>query len=115
MGAWIEISRHLMNCLRFRVAPLVGAWIEILILTAMKNLIVAPLVGAWIEIQKLKPSEEEYIVAPLVGAWIEILPLISVVTSSQSLLSWERGLKCTLITEYWLVKKSLLSWERGLK
>ena len=28
--------------------------------------------GAWIEIQKVKPSEEEYIVAPLVGAWIEI-------------------------------------------
>ena len=33
---------------------------------------VAPLVGAWIEIQKVKPSEEEYIVAPLVGAWIEM-------------------------------------------
>ena len=54
-------------------------------------------------------------VAPLVGAWIEILAIAVDGEPLQSLLSWERGLKCTLITEYWLVKKSLLSWERGLK
>ena len=56
--------------------------------------LVAPLVGAWIEIQKVKPSEEEYIVAPLVGAWIEI-PRIGTMRADRvlSLLSWERGLK----------------------
>ena len=36
------------------VAPLVGAWIEILHLTFILSTIdVAPLVGAWIEISKL--------------------------------------------------------------
>ena len=56
------------------VAPLVGAWIEILInvveLKRDKN--VAPLVGAWIEIQMINCQKENYHVAPLVGAWIEI-------------------------------------------
>ena len=34
-----------------QVAPLVGAWIEIFLLTSeIKRKIVAPLVGAWIEI-----------------------------------------------------------------
>ena len=34
-----------------KVAPLVGAWIEILdVLATYKDEIVAPLVGAWIEI-----------------------------------------------------------------
>ena len=56
------------------VAPLVGAWIEIVSLAIVALIItVAPLVGAWIEmpiafIALLKSS-----VAPLVGAWIEIL------------------------------------------
>ena len=36
------------------VAPLVGAWIEILILVlTYTNISVAPLVGAWIEIKSL--------------------------------------------------------------
>ena len=34
---------------------------------------VAPLVGAWIEIALLSTSKTLYFVAPLVGAWIEIL------------------------------------------
>ena len=34
---------------------------------------VAPLVGAWIEIIGTEKMPIEYIVAPLVGAWIEIL------------------------------------------
>ena len=35
----------------FTVAPLVGAWIEILVyITAIDPQLVAPLVGAWIEI-----------------------------------------------------------------
>ena len=34
---------------------------------------VAPFVGAWIEIVRVKKGEGEKIVAPFVGAWIEIL------------------------------------------
>ena len=33
---------------------------------------VAPLVGAWIEIQGLRDPRIKVVVAPLVGAWIEI-------------------------------------------
>ena len=35
---------------------------------------VAPLVGAWIEILPVHSEESMYGVAPLVGAWIEIIP-----------------------------------------
>ena len=57
-----------------KVAPLVGAWIEIFVsqkLSAKAR--VAPLVGAWIEILNSKRISEIFKVAPLVGAWIEIL------------------------------------------
>ena len=37
---------------------------------------VAPLVGAWIEIIKYSKDTGEVAVAPLVGAWIEILYLM---------------------------------------
>ncbi len=83
---------------RNRVAPLVGAWIEIAVITFdISSSAVAPLVGAWIEIpkalnyrrcQRSLPSWErglKYVsacsfsrilkVAPLVGAWIEICPV----------------------------------------
>ena len=36
---------------------------------------VAPLVGAWIEIEKMVRSTQQEKVAPLVGAWIEIMCL----------------------------------------
>ena len=78
------------------VAPLVGAWIEILKighnLSVMGSLpswerglkylhgygrmgcrAVAPLVGAWIEICGSVTKYSRNSVAPLVGAWIEIL------------------------------------------
>ena len=100
MGAWIEIKtmsasmndatpshpswvRGLKSYLNasqewsFSVAPLVGAWIEIISSSLLSLLsLVAPLVGAWIEID-LKPSTLRLVftkvkVAPLVGAWIEI-------------------------------------------
>ena len=35
-------------------------------------LIVAPLAGAWIEIVGLGPLLDQFYVAPLAGAWIEI-------------------------------------------
>ena len=34
---------------------------------------VAPLVGAWIEILRVRAAYSDYPVAPLVGAWIEIV------------------------------------------
>ena len=54
---------------------------------------VAPLVGAWIEIQTASGSTAVARVAPLVGAWIEMLYLDDTAKSLKSLLSWERGLK----------------------
>ena len=78
-----------------KVAPLVGAWIEIALLFAecgcLQSLLswerglkygkgsgkdwrtcVAPLVGAWIEILESDNGNYGIVVAPLVGAWIEI-------------------------------------------
>ena len=141
------------------VAPLVGAWIEISASTTcgcsdaslpswerglkylakdIENCLnVAPLVGAWIEIYQLFERIGSHIVAPLVGAWIEInLGLISSKEPTESLPSWERGLKyevnhilisCNVaplvgawieIDCAWSDKsrcRSLPSWERGLK
>ena len=55
------------------VAPLVGAWIEILRTSRPRLVIsVAPLVGAWIEIFEAILRYKSIGVAPLVGAWIEI-------------------------------------------
>ena len=59
------------------VAPLVGAWIEIVVTSGKsESLTVAPLVGAWIEISMQEMNLDWVIVAPLVGAWIEILAII---------------------------------------
>ena len=56
-----------------KVAPLVGAWIEIQMQKlSVEVLEVAPLVGAWIEIEPLLRCSIHKEVAPLVGAWIEI-------------------------------------------
>ena len=121
------------------VAPLVGAWIEIL-KNDDKGLweTVAPLVGAWIEILLYKFNINHIPVAPLVGAWIEIHFVIKMLTLYVSLLSWERGLKFIFVPPCnplfsvaplvgaWIeipnceqivniCKQSLLSWERGLK
>ena len=72
MGAWIEIEEEYKTVIKLAVAPLVGAWIEI----ANKGTI-----------------DWDNVVAPLVGAWIEIHSHKGPRTVSQSLLSWERGLK----------------------
>ena len=51
VGAWIEIACRRCVCGKCRVAPLVGAWIEIILPTGIGTILrVAPLVGAWIEI-----------------------------------------------------------------
>ena len=56
------------------VAPLVGAWIEMVVKRYLGGgICVAPLVGAWIEITEDKEHKMKALdVAPLVGAWIEI-------------------------------------------
>ena len=56
-----------------RVAPHVGAWIEMATNEEKrKNLAVAPHVGAWIEIVGCDLTDFIISVAPHVGAWIEI-------------------------------------------
>ena len=56
-----------------RVAPFVGAWIEINYAAGADFWNdVAPFVGAWIEIVVLMSSFNSVNVAPFVGAWIEI-------------------------------------------
>ena len=59
------------------VAPLAGAWIEILAdFLSCAHDTVAPLAGAWIEIECYCNRNSKRTVAPLAGAWIEIFPLI---------------------------------------
>ena len=55
--------------------------------------VVAPLVGAWIEILSSNNIDGNRFVAPLVGAWIEIHREALLIVELESLPSWERGLK----------------------
>ena len=65
------------------VAPLVGAWIEIILMFGVRFAThVAPLVGAWIEIAYPAISSLSDTVAPLVGAWIEIFTTHEKATSA---------------------------------
>ena len=65
-----------------------------LIIPPIKIIFVAPLVGAWIEIIGFMYLIQQDRVAPLVGAWIEIFCACCFnLRSNWSLLSWERGLK----------------------
>ena len=98
------------------VAPLAGAWIEIVLYgqrdldivslpsreRGLKLVVyqldrlsrdVAPLAGAWIEMPLGVEYLQSFAVAPLAGAWIEIFfPHVSL-SSGMSLPSRERGLK----------------------
>ena len=66
------MERHLPSWDR-RVAPLAGAWIEMIVSSSRSSaIVVAPLAGAWIEIQHAYPARGLNGVAPLAGAWIEI-------------------------------------------
>ena len=76
------------------VAPLAGAWIEIISqLEMMQKIAVAPLAGAWIEISSPAACKSLSLVAPLAGAWIEILLCTKSMGSHWSLPSREHGLK----------------------
>ncbi len=84
MGAWIEISGILwLHHLPPRVAPFMGAWIEIVYpISATQFDSVAPFMGAWIEIR----------VFVIVSVYIKM-----------SRPSWARGLKLTKFTHYLLL------------
>ena len=76
------------------VAPLAGAWIEILAgRRRLHQSPVAPLAGAWIEIEMVDDFDVDIEVAPLAGAWIEIFPHRQPFFQQMSLPSRERGLK----------------------
>ena len=122
-----------------RVAPLVGAWIEIIGLYSAVNPCHRSLPswerglklwGVDFDLDQLKslPSWERGLksalhpltllvatVAPLVGAWIEIFINVNCIWKPESLPSWERGLKFWPIWQSRIPSESLPSWERGLK
>ena len=90
----MKLSRNIRMNRSMSVAPLVGAWIEILPVKKEAILqVVAPLVGAWIEILLGAVVSGAAAVAPLVGAWIEIFSTAFSNDILVSLPSWERGLK----------------------
>ena len=76
MGAWIEIySNHSQILHPLKVAPFMGAWIEIkeVVVCIRKKCLSHPL---WVRGLKLYPQQILDIfllVAPFMGAWIEIL------------------------------------------
>ncbi|WP_445684678.1 hypothetical protein [Bacillus sp. FSL M7-1020] len=67
------MKRLILSNSNYRVAPLIGAWIEIFpYAQRLYEDHVAPLVGARIEITKKADFFHTQNVAPLIGAWIEI-------------------------------------------
>ena len=73
MGAWIEIMGYSVEETTAVVAPLVGAWIEIV--AAGKHTIMALSLLSWergLKYQDSKELSSAQTVAPLVGAWIEM-------------------------------------------
>ena len=77
-----------------RVAPLVGAWIEIdakeCVAEVKKSL---PSWERGLKLQGHGIKRDRDNVAPLVGAWIEIFANKTHYSLTESLPSWERGLK----------------------
>ena len=74
MGAWIEISVGVYNLIEALVAPFVGAWIEIGIMSKVGTAVTKSL-PSWERGLKLFYSCTICMytsVAPFVGAWIEI-------------------------------------------
>ena len=80
-------------------------------------MMVAPLVGAWIEIVRMMICCQGLALSLL--SWERGLKSTApdnTVTDTPSLLSWERGLKFLQTSRKDVfAKQSLLSWERGLK
>ena len=76
---------------------------------------VAPHVGAWIEIEAPSERRQTYGVAPHVGAWIEIRPMTRSGIQGKSHPTWVRGLKLTLDGLTGVNPVSHPTWVRGLK
>ena len=116
-GAWIEIVvEPTTPGSTITVAPLAGAWIEICIFDGDNNpYSVAPLAGAWIEIENGGIEHGKSKVAPLAGAWIEIQKLAKFCT-----IYWVAPLAGAWIEIFIVIiilppLLSLPSRERGLK
>ena len=94
VGAWVEMRINFLLSPLHDVAPCVGAWVEILHFFNIKTSnCVAPCVGAWVEIKSVYLTAWENTVAPCVGAWVEITqPKIENITTP-SRLAWARELK----------------------
>ena len=95
MGAWIEIIIFGSCNTENDVAPLVGAWIEIIL--APQNHKIKKSLLSWergLKFDFVDAQPTAFDVAPLVGAWIEITLGPMKTEYRTSLLSWERGLKC---------------------
>ena len=95
MGAWIEIVDNQFRMCRDYVAPLVGAWIEILYARGVLAGSITSLPLWERGLKSITPQSTNWsiIVAPLVGAWIEMLHFRGETKSFPSLPLWERGLK----------------------
>ena len=94
MGAWIEMRTGKRNPCRGGVAPLVGAWIEIVEMQLNENKQTSlPLWERGLKFTGIEKSDDLYGVAPLVGAWIEITLRSTIKKQYRSLPLWERGLK----------------------
>ena len=101
---------------KIAVAPLVGAWIEIVICGTTTG--ITGSLPSWERGLKLFRCLFSFLsshVAPLVGAWIEMSVTVNIAVTSPSLPSWERGLKSDEVVGLKIHESSLPSWERGLK
>ena len=99
-----------------KVAPHVGAWIEISCSKKQCTLPpVAPHVGAWIEISGYLVSYRYNRVAPHVGAWIEISYEDLHGDCPESHPTWVRGLKYYRLSSCRQCSTSHPTWVRGLK
>ena len=117
VGARVEMAVHTTQQNASRVAPLVGARVEMSRkVSHVKGTPVAPLVGARVEICEIVRAIPDNSVAPLVGARVEMFADIKAYFDGDaSLPSWERGLKSQKSQIACIILLSLPSWERGLK
>ena len=95
MGAWIEILRKTYAYQAWRVAPYMGAWIEI------------------VEYKSILSVTETSL--PTWERGLKYLVLMILIIGSWSLPTWERGLKLVFRAGTSSSKTSLPTWERGLK